>query len=316
MAFSMQKSPIKITIIFFLIVFSLVAQKAKKPTLMVVPSDAWCFQNGYFKTFDNQGVSTKVSDYKRALQENTDLLLVISKLNGLMAERDFPLKNLETVLKGLENSRALDLVRTSRDTGASVAESLVDEIIKTAKADIIIQLTYTLNTKGPKKSITYNLQGLDSYSYKQVATAANTGEPSFSTELPLLLEEAVLRNMDEFTNSLQNHFQDLFQNGREVTLQVLTWDDWDGDLDELAYEIEDWLDEKTVEGRFSTTDVTSTYAKFDQIRMPLFNERGRAMAARNFFRDLSKKLSGPAYNIPNKIATEGLGKVSLILGGK
>jgi len=316
MVFKMKKTSVNLTIIFIFIAFTLVAQKAKKPTLMVVPSDAWCLQNGYVQTFDNQGIVTKVPDYKKALQENTDLLLVISKLNGLMAERDFPLKNLETVLKGLENSRALNVVRTSKDTGASVAESPVDEIIKTAKADIIIQLTYTINNTGPKKSVTYNLQGLDSYSYKQIATAADTGDPSFSVELPVLLEEAVLRNMDEFTGSLQEHFEDMFQNGREVTLQILTWDDWDGDLDELAFEIEDWLDEKTVEGRFSTTDVTSTFAKFDQIRMPLFNERGRAMAARNFFRDLSKKLSGPDYNIPNKIATEGLGKVSLILGGK
>lgn len=283
---------------------------------MIVPSDAWCNKNGYMQTFDNQGISTKVPDYKKALQENTDLLLVISTLNGLMAERDFPLKNLETVLKGLENDRGLNTVRSSRETGASVAESPIDQIIKTARADIILQLTWTVNKLGPKKSITYNLQGLDSYTYKQIATATGTGAPSFSIELPVLLEEAVLENIEDFTYTLQEHFDDMFEKGREVTLQILTWDDWDGDLDELSYEIEDWLDTNTVEGRFSTTDVTDTYALFEQVRMPLFNERGRAMAARNFFRNLSKTLSGPTHNIPNKLATEGLGKVTIILGSK
>ncbi|MFS4456357.1 DUF6175 family protein [Maribacter sp. 2304DJ31-5] len=302
--------------LFFLILFIGRAQNAKKPTLMVVPSDAWCIKNGYVQEYDNQGIITKVPDYKKALQENTDLLLMISKLNGLMAERQFPLKNLETVLKGLENSRGLNIVRTSKDTGASVSESLVDQIIKTAKADIIIQLTWTVNKLGPKRSITYNLQGLDSYTYKQIATAAATGAPSFSVELPVLLEEAVLENMEDFIYTLQEHFEDMFANGREVTLQILTWEDWEGNLDDLSFEIEDWLDEKTVEGRFSTTDVTDTYALFEQVRMPLFNEKGRAMAARNFFRGLSKKLSSPAHNIPNKLATEGLGKVTIILGGK
>lgn len=290
------------------------AQNAKKPTLMVVPSDAWCNINGYMQTYDNQGTAVKVPDYKRAMQENTDLLLVISKINGLMAEQDFPLINLETVLKGLENSRARNLVRTSRETGFGISESPMDQLVKTAKADIIIQVTWTINQKGPKKSITYNLQGLDSYTYKQVATAIGTGEPSFSTELPVLLEEAVLENIEDFTYTLQEHFDDMFDKGREVTLQILTWEDWDGDLDELSFDIEDWLDANTVEGRFSTTDITNTYALFDQIRMPLFNDRGRALDARNFFRDLSRTLT--EMNQPNKLETEGLGKVTIILGGK
>ena len=311
----MRKNNIAL-VLFCLLSTTLFFGQAKKPTLMIVPSDAWCNQHGYMLEFDNQGIPTKVPDYKRAVQENTDLLLVISTLNGLMAEREFPLKNLETVLKGLANDRGLNTVRTSRDTGASIAESPVDQIIKTARADIILQLTWTVNKMGPKTSITYNLQGLDSYTYKQVATATGTGAPSFSVELPVLLEEAVQENIEDFTYTLQEHFDDMFENGREVTLQILTWDDWYGDLEELSFEIEDWLDANTIEGRFSTTDVTDTYALFEQVRMPLFNERGRAMAARNFFRDLSKTLSGPPYNEPNKMATEGLGKVTIILGGK
>ncbi len=311
----MKKRIFELGILLFCLVTTLSFGQAKKPTLMVVPSDAWCNKNGYMLTYDNQGIETKVPDYKRAVQENTDLLLVISTLNGLMAEREFPLKNLETVLKGLANDRGLNAVRTSRDTGASISESPIDQIIKTARADIILQLTWTINEMGPKKSVTYNLQGLDSYTYKQVATATGTGAQSFSTELPVLLEEAVRDNMEDFTYTLQEHFDDMFENGREVSLQILTWDDWDGDLDDLSFEIEDWLDANTVEGRFSTTDVTESYALFEQVRMPLFNERGRALAARNFFRGLSKMLADD-YQTPNKLATEGLGKVTLILGGK
>ena len=37
--------------------------QAKKPTLMVVPSDVWCNQNGYVQTIDNQGLMEKVPDY-------------------------------------------------------------------------------------------------------------------------------------------------------------------------------------------------------------------------------------------------------------
>ena len=47
--------------------------QAKKPTLMVVPSDVWCNQNGYMLEFDNEGSVQKLPDYKKAFQENSDL---------------------------------------------------------------------------------------------------------------------------------------------------------------------------------------------------------------------------------------------------
>ena len=88
--------------------------QAKKPTLMVVPSDAWCTKHGYVKTYDNQGVTEKYPDYQRALQEDTDLLLVISKLGEMMADRGFPLKDLEAAMRSIRTDAAEDAVTTDR----------------------------------------------------------------------------------------------------------------------------------------------------------------------------------------------------------
>ena len=93
------------SIILFCFVLSLSAQE-KKPTIMVVPSDVWCNQHGYMTTFDNQGSLQKVPDYKTALQSDADLLLVIGAINTLMADRGFPLKNLESTLKSIEQRMA------------------------------------------------------------------------------------------------------------------------------------------------------------------------------------------------------------------
>jgi len=297
--------------------------QAKKPTLMVVPSDVWCNQNGYMLSFDNQGSIVKVPDYKRAFQENAELLQVISQINGMMAEREFPLKNMESALKTLESNDAENNMRSSKETGSGVSESPIDALKKVAKADIIIQLTWTVNKTGPKKSINFNLQGLDAYTDKQIATATGTGAPSFSAELPVLLSEAVLSHMDGFTGSLQNHFDDMFTNGREIIVRIQTWDDFDGDLEtgygdddeELGIIIEDWLADNTVQGRFSTTDMTESMALFEQVRIPLMNEKGRAMDARRFVRKLSSLLK-KQYGVPNKLVMKGLGRATIILGGK
>ncbi|GAA4233320.1 hypothetical protein GCM10022291_10020 [Postechiella marina] len=296
--------------------------QAKKPTLMVVPSDAWCIKNGYVINFDDQGTMVQIPDYQKAFQQDTDVLLVISQINGMMADRGFPLKNMESAIKTLKSNSAEDNMRSSKDSGSAVTESPIDALKKIAKADIIMQLTWVVNKTGPKKSITFNLQGLDAYTDKQIATAAGTGAPSFSAETPVLLSEAVLAHMDKFTERLQTHFDDMFENGREIIVRIQKWDDWDGDLESefdgevLSFIIEDWLADNTVKGRFSTTDMTESMALFEQVRIPLYNDKNRAIDARRYTYELSKFLKNAPYNIPNKLVMKGLGRATIILGGK
>ncbi|APY12775.1 hypothetical protein BWZ22_05830 [Seonamhaeicola sp. S2-3] len=310
-------------ITYCLFLISVIAfSQAKKPTIMVVPSDAWCIKNGYVMNFDDQGTLVQIPDYQKAFQQDSDVLLVISQINGMMADRGFPLKNMESVIKTLKSNSAEDNLRSSSDSGSGVAESPIDALKKVAKADIIMQLTWTVNQTGPKKSITFNLQGIDAYTDKQIATAAGTGAPSFSAELPVLLSEAVLAHMDKFTERLQAHFDDMFENGREIIVRIQKWNDWDGDLDTeyggevLGFAIEDWLADNAVKGRFSTTDMTENMALFEQVRIPLENEQGRALDARRFVYELSKYLKSAPYNIPNKLVMKGLGRATIILGGK
>lgn len=313
-------------IIISVITFSNIFSQAKKPTLMVVPSDNWCIERGFFTEYENQGRMEKVPDYKRAFQENSDLLLVISTINGDMAERGFPLKNLESALKTIQNENTEDNIRTSSRTGSSVNRSPMDELKSVAKADIIVQLTWTVNTTGPKKSITFNLQGLDAYSDKQIATAVGTGAPSFSSELPVLLSEAVNSHMNAFTNSLQSHFDDLFENGREIVLRIKVWDDWDedllsefGDEDlELAEIIQYWIDDNAVKGRNNLSTESENVMLFEQVRIPLYymsRDKERAMDAKKFGSNLRKYLKNN-FEIESLRESNGLGKVTLFLGHK
>ena len=319
----------KIIIFLFSAILSIgtLFAQAKKPTIMIVPSDFWCNMNGYIIEFDNQGTIVKIPDYKRAFQENTDLLLVLSKINGLMAERGFPLKNLESVIKSLEVNSTVDVMMSSVESGSTASESPVDKLKKVAKADIIMQITWVINRSGPKKSVTFNLQGLDAYTNKQIATASGTGASSFSVELPLLLEEAVLSHIDNFNVSLMSHFDDLFANGREVIIHIKKWSDWEDDLEsefgpedeELGIIIEDWMADYTVNGRFSTTDAIENMMLFEQVRIPLYYEKNgkqRAMDTRRFARNLSSFLKKHPYNIVTKVTTNGLGRATIYLGSK
>lgn len=294
--------------------------QAKKPTIMVVPSDAWCIERGYYFTYDNQGSTMNMPDYKRALQEDTDLLLVISKINELMSERGFPLKDLESSLKSIQYESAEDAMLMSK-SGSEISETPIDKLKKAAKADILMQLTWTINQTGPKKSISFILRGIDAYTNKQVAGANGTGDPSFSAELPVLLEESVLAHLDNFNVQLSSYFDDLFKNGREVTLRIKKWDLFEEDLEsvyegtELSFIIEDWVLENTVQNRYSLTDATENMMLLEQVRIPLYDENNNPIDTRKWARDLVKMLR-VKYNIPTKLMMQGLGQATLIIGGK
>lgn len=311
----------KIILTTLLVTISCIANgQAKKPTLMVVPSDSWLEARGYMVAFDNQGKSVLVPDFKAAVR-NDELLMVISKINELMAERGFPLKDLESSLKTLESESAEDAMVTSK-SGGDVAESPVDKLKKVAKADIWMQVTWTVNQVGPKKSVSFNLRGLDAYTDKQIAGASGTGTQSFTAELPILLSEAVLIHLDNFNSQLQTHFDDMFANGRETTLRIKVWSDWDYDLeteefgdDELSSLIESWVSKNTVQGRFNTTDATENMMLFEQVRIPLYDEDGRAIDARKWCNNLRKHLK-ESYQIESKLMMKGLGQATLVLGEK
>ena len=297
--------------------------QVKKPTLMVVPSDTWCTINGYVSDYESAGISQKVPDYRLALQSDPVLVAAIARINMLMADRGFPLKNLESVLKSIERNQAEEMLLTGKTSGASIAESPIDMLRRTARADIILSLTWSVNEVGPKKSVTYTLQGLDAYTDLQVAGAQGTGTQSFSCEIPVLIEEAVSSYMDVFTDQLQSYFDDLGNYGRMVNIDIRVFDnaaaiDLETEYDgyELAEVIDNWMSDNTVGHMFNKTDATETRATYEQVRIPLYRENGMGMDAEYFARNLRRYLAAEPYKIPTKIVPRGLGSALLIIGEK
>lgn len=297
--------------------------QAKKPTIMVVPADVWCNNNGYMTTYTNQGETTKTPDYERALQENQDLVNVITKIGGLMTDRGLPLQDLSQTLSSIRQENAEDALMSSKTSGAELAETPYERLLRQAKADIIIELTWSINSVGPRRSVTYTLRGLDAYTNKQVAAVQGTGAPSLTAETPVLLEEAVLERMDGFVQQLQAHFDDLLANGREVRINIKVFDNGSGlsledeyGDDELTDVIENWMSDNTVQHRFTTSSATENSLRLEQVRIPLYDEKGRPNDTRRFCRSLAKYLKEPPYNIECKVTAQGLGRCTVVLGEK
>lgn len=313
-----------INVLFFLTVMGQVAfAQVKKPTIMVIPAEAWCANNGYMLSYEAQGVKTDVPDYKKALQNDINLFNVITKISELMAERGFPLKDFSSTIKSIEQSSAENQMLTSSTSGASLAETPYEQLGNMAKADIMVELLWTINVVGPKRSVTYTLSGKDAYTNNVIASTTGTGAPSLAAEIPVLLEEAVLNKMDNFTSQLQEHFDDLLTNGREVNVEVLVFNNGSGKNLETEFSgemlsdiIDEWMYNNTQEHRYNISVATENRMLLERVRIPLYRDNGMPMDTRSFANNLRRFLRAAPYNVECKLVTKGLGKAILVIGEK
>lgn len=319
--------------LFSIFILSLVSLtllgQARKPTIMVVPSDQYCISRGYKLEFESMGAKQTLPDYKAAMQNDADLRLVITKMGQIMADRGFPLKDLEMELRNLEREAAEAAMLMSSTSGSELAESPVDMLKRTAKADIIMDLSFDVKRQGPHRYISFNLRGLDAYTSKQISGAAGAGAPSSAASPELLLEEAVLSHMDGFNAGLQRHFDEMFNIGREVRVNIRRFASWfdnletyytyDGEELELLEHIENWFFDNTVSGRFSLSDASDNQMRFEQVRIPMMETdsrgRERAVDTRRWLSGLSRHLRDN-FQIDSKIYMRGLGEAWLIVGEK
>ena len=318
------------TIIFLIIVLNIQAQNARKPIILIQPSDVFCISKGYYTEFNIGGKIDKRPDYRMAFQNDKYLRLVIAKLSDMMSQRGFPLKDMEQELKKIENDQTENEVTQSSTSGALIEESALDRVKRNCKADIILDLDFSVNRNGMDKYITFVMKGLDSYTSKQIASAVGEGLPSSSATTGMLLEEAVLSHIDAFNQRLMSHFEDLFEKGREVRVVLNVFQGSpvnfetefteNGRILELTEIIEKWMEKNCVQGRFSKTESSETKMVFEQVRIPMTikddNDNSKGIDTEYFVRQLRTYLRNPPFNILSKIRPNGLGETKLILGEK
>ena len=265
----------------------------------------------------------KVPNYKQALQENIGLKLAIAKINDLMAERQFPLQSLEQAIRNVEQRRAEDNLTVSK-SGNILAESPLDELARAAKADIILELTWDIKDMGPKHTLSYILEAKDAYTSKSIGAVSGTSAPSMTADVDVLLEEAIVANIDNFNIRLQDYFTEMQTIGREIVLDIKVFDgnaagvDLESEFgdDELIDVINRWLFQNTISGRYSMTYASENVANFTQVRIPVYDDYGVPVDANAFAKKLARMLKKEPYNIPSKVLVKGLGRAVIVLGEK
>lgn len=136
-----------------------------------------------------------------------------------------------------------------------------------------------------------------------------------------MIESAVVGQMENFSKMLITHFEKLQRDGREITVIIEAWDDFEDGLyaefdgEELHEIIYDWIADNTVKGKFNRGKTSDNYMRFENVHIPMKNEKGRDIDAMSWLRNLQKKLR-KEYDVDSKVTSVGMGNVVLVIGGK
>ena len=139
-----------------------------------------------------------------------------------------------------------------------------------------------------------------------------------SAPLQTLIQSALLSSIDAFNAQLMQHFMDMQEKGREISVRINTFSGWEDGLEtevngrELTEILEEWMTNNCVAGRNHQKAASETSMYYDSARIPLFNENGKAVQAKQWLNGLRKYLK--TLNVPSKVKTRGLGQAQLIIG--
>ena len=303
-----------------------------KPTIMIFPSDGWLKDNGYAKFVDNQGVKTLVPDYTSALLDK-NLNIAISTLDKMVSERGYPTVRLAETLKSISGGSALDNAVEGRDGGAQET-SILDELLNVAKADITWKVTWSVETNGIQKWVSYGIDALDSYTMKSIGVANDDGPKSMGASVGALLRQAVTDKMDGFLARHQDHFKNIAENGREIALDFRRFDSFEyyfnddvefkGREMELSSLIRGFVGSIAKDRNFSYNPgenrigITQLRVEMNEEVEDLFGGGDpviEPMDATKFAKKISSFIK-KQFGYPSKVTTIGLGKARITIGEK
>lgn len=305
-----------------LLLASAAAQAGAPPTIMFLPDKTWCAKEGFVTKSERNGKTRTSENYDEAFTNNSDLKNVVTQLNALLKDNGIPPKTYTEASEIDDEEEAEEELFDGAESGEELQMTAYEQALQKLRPDIIIKLGWDDNKVGFNRTVSYRLEAIDSYSGKSIA-AITAETPTVKTTVPLAacIKNAATEHMSNFIGKLQEHFDDIQQNGREITVRVRLLPSAGATMaseyggKELSTIIHEWLDDNTVNHTFSERGTTRTTASYEQVRIPLKDSNGRVFQARQFVDQLKRHIAS-ATGLRAENTTKGLGSGRLYIGEK
>lgn len=296
--------------------------QATLPTVMVRPGTSWLRANGYAKPIDAQGNSKEKFDYVRAV-DDPKMLQSITALESLLTNEGFIVKNLKAVINSIDEFSTEEMYMEDED-GNSVQKSDLDLFREKAEsqADVFLDVSWNIEKIGPKKQLSYTIEGIDLTTGNKVCSIEGLGAPSMASTESTLLQEAVVGKIPQLKEELQIYLTDMLNNGREVYIKILVSSASNVHLQSpveggnIGRVITKWMKENAVQKRAASVGRGSRTSTAYNVHIPLYDTDELPMEAEGFAWQLSDFLSAAPYNLKTNVENQGITRATLTINGK
>lgn len=291
------------------------AAEQARATIMIIPSDNLLKSFKALENVDVDGANQTVRDYAKYLLANKDNKAIISTIQQAFADANYPVQDLEQMLKQLSTQEATDMVD-------GLSKDPKTQLLTVAQPDIIIELDYSssVNMRGALGSTTgYTLNVIDAYTNNVLSSS--TMSDLKGTNAAAALAEPIKEAMPGILEGIQKNFSDILTRGRNVTIRVAVAGDSNVNLNDESIEgdtyadwIMDYVKTHTVKGAYKMQRNTDKELYFTNCRIPLLNEDGTQYGVYDWARDMSKSMrKNLGVKCTNK--AQGLGEILITING-
>lgn len=262
----------QISLLFLLIIscFPSFAQVTTvQPSIMVVP-------------YTKEG-----EDIRTVLEDDVNKRVVLTTIKEAFDQRGFSTVDFIGKLKARSNSAAF---------AENDQTDLKADIIENSGADIYVEAEIDINKGSRGSSVNIILNAYDTSTGTSLANKTGDSGYFYTDDMAKLASTAIRKNMDSFLNTLQDKFNQIIQNGRSITIRIGVDEGSDKLLDQevegtdnlLSEEIENWMEDNAYKNYYHIEGTTDKLIIFDDVRIPLKDERGRNYNINKFANAMQK----------------------------
>lgn len=305
---------IKRTILALAIAFlsAAAAEAGAPPSVSFIPDKTWCKKMGYGKNVERRDKMVFTEDVLLAFENNSDLKNVTVELNKLFSD-NFGINAKDiTSSSEADDEEELEMELYEGEEGGTAELTAYEQAIQKLRPDILIKIGWDKNPVGFNYTLTYRMEAIDTYSNKSIASVlAHSAVMNSSVTINQTITKLTNDNMSEFANKMQEHFDDIQANGREikVTLNVknTSTTNMNSEIDgkDLSVIIKEYVHDNSIGHQYSERSATRNRIQYEQVRIPVKSN------AKEFMDGLSAHLK--KYGIKCENITKGLGDGRLAL---
>ena len=234
-------------------------------------------------------------NYRTLYEDDANIRIVMTKIREAFDAKNFT--TVDFVAKLQAQSQASEVY------GEGTKRDLKSQILQLTGADMYVVAEIITNFASSGNSVRIIMTAYDIATGNSLANkVADSGE-LYTNDVGGLATRALARTSGEFLEVLQNKFNKMVLEGRSISVDFtldeeteLTFSTEVETGNTIADEIELWVAENAYQNNYHTTGTSDLYMNFDDIRIPIRDEKGNNYKPLMFRMALTKFLKSIKLN--------------------